>query len=1015
MAKNSSPISLRIPRFLWIFAASFFLLFFVVLAPSAHAQTMVGDILPDVHIINLSINSTSYRAGGLVSGSFTIVNNDTVFAPGITYVMDMASGYSQNNGIPTTRYDEKVLGTVSLNPGESQTIPFTYTLPTTVSGTDFGIRIQAETQNGLFLGWQDAEPITISGGTGSLTMVGSWLAIGTTTFDPNAGPTLPQGQAATYNLTVKNTTGGTMSFTPHLTFYDMTVNSVPINTINEPAVSIKAGATQTLSYSLPNFDWKPLVYAGQAVFADSKGDNVIPTRTFRYIVAGPIATIQSILTQSTYLVKGQNFSVTMTYTGAPTNIFTGVAPNGGMATVTISVYNQNNQLVAIGNQAVSLNDASITPVTMSLTAKSDATSATVKASIFNSNSVLSSYSAPLFKNGVIPPNHSGVQTTIIIIILVLVAVVVIYFIWRRWPKARLLSLVIVVAAGSAISFVHSIQAFVVVGIGPWGSLPIITDNYPFTLAQGGQNYLDNHYLNYGISPVFFINTPFGTLPGNSSFTLTGSDQAVACANTGAVLVVNSSFNGSATSTTSQTFSSVMYNHNLNDYEQDFSLPGATSTPYMTSSTPGLYQVNIQGRQYGYYGGTQSSTYTFTDGYQPLYVGGAPPTVSLVANPNQVGSGSSTLLTWTSTGTTTGCVSAPSSPYIQTNNAISNTIGTSTPPLLSNTTYTIVCAGPGGTATSSASITVVPVAQNNAAAETEGVGANISTTSAPPGFESDVDSTSSPTYANPAYFQNISNAGPTSGLVGWWKFDDGSGSTAGDSSGNSYNGTLVNSPTWTTGLMNGALHLDSNSDQYVSVYNSSNNGITPDNSAFTYSAWVQNPTGPILLRGNGDGTSSGWSVLLNTINHDYSSCETSPNPCTVTFGVTIVTGGDSQKYLNGYPVTIVPNQWINVAVVFVPDQGLSPGQFGGVSLYVNGVPNNFASYEGTATSLRDPGTSVPGFYIGANNDNLSIDGAYPACTQYCYNSGAIDDVRVYDTALSATDINDLYQAGFNPVP
>lgn len=39
------------------------------------------------------------------------------------------------------------------------------------------------------------------------------------------------------------------------------------------------------------------------------------------------------------------------------------------------------------------------------------------------------------------------------------------------------------------------------------------------------------------------------------------------------------------------------------------------------------------------------------------------------------------------------------------------------------------------------------------------------------------------------------AAPTSGLVGHWKLDDGSGTTAVDSSGNGYNGTLTNGPTW----------------------------------------------------------------------------------------------------------------------------------------------------------------------------------------------------------------------------
>ena len=42
-----------------------------------------------------------------------------------------------------------------------------------------------------------------------------------------------------------------------------------------------------------------------------------------------------------------------------------------------------------------------------------------------------------------------------------------------------------------------------------------------------------------------------------------------------------------------------------------------------------------------------------------------------------------------------------------------------------------------------------------------------------------------------------------GLLAWWKMDDGSGITAEDSAGDA-NGTLVNGPVWTTGVVDGAL-------------------------------------------------------------------------------------------------------------------------------------------------------------------------------------------------------------------
>ena len=43
-----------------------------------------------------------------------------------------------------------------------------------------------------------------------------------------------------------------------------------------------------------------------------------------------------------------------------------------------------------------------------------------------------------------------------------------------------------------------------------------------------------------------------------------------------------------------------------------------------------------------------------------------------------------------------------------------------------------------------------------------------------------------------------------GLVGWWKFDEGSGTVAADSSGNGMDGTLVSDPVWRQdGVHNGS--------------------------------------------------------------------------------------------------------------------------------------------------------------------------------------------------------------------
>lgn len=62
------------------------------------------------------------------------------------------------------------------------------------------------------------------------------------------------------------------------------------------------------------------------------------------------------------------------------------------------------------------------------------------------------------------------------------------------------------------------------------------------------------------------------------------------------------------------------------------------------------------------------------------------------------------------------------------------------------------------------------------------------------------------------------------LVGYWKFDEGSGNIAHDSSVFGNNGTLINGPTWTTGQVNNALSFDGVND-YVDCGKGAGNLLT----------------------------------------------------------------------------------------------------------------------------------------------------------------------------------------------
>jgi prepilin-type N-terminal cleavage/methylation domain-containing protein len=79
---------------------------------------------------------------------------------------------------------------------------------------------------------------------------------------------------------------------------------------------------------------------------------------------------------------------------------------------------------------------------------------------------------------------------------------------------------------------------------------------------------------------------------------------------------------------------------------------------------------------------------------------------------------------------------------------------------------------------------------------------------------------------------------TTGLVGWWKMDEGTGVSTQNSSGYVNNGTLVNGSTWITGQYANGINLDGVNDTVVTS-NLSNASTT----SVAFSAWIKKNTNP----------------------------------------------------------------------------------------------------------------------------------------------------------------------------
>ncbi|MGC8776316.1 MAG: LamG domain-containing protein, partial [Minisyncoccia bacterium] len=199
------------------------------------------------------------------------------------------------------------------------------------------------------------------------------------------------------------------------------------------------------------------------------------------------------------------------------------------------------------------------------------------------------------------------------------------------------------------------------------------------------------------------------------------------------------------------------------------------------------------------------------------------------------------------------------------------------------------------------------------------------------------------------------------LVGYWSFDEGSGTTAYDMSGNGNNGILVNGPTWTTGKVGGALSFDG-VDDYVSTVNN----MDFVNKDFTMLAWIktnaQKPLGDYAIFNHGfrGTTCSGLHFNIRNDKPYFGlySCDFG--------GSTYITAGLWYHFA-----------FINNNSPFVTDK-----------VFINGILDS--------QSTRNP-------YIGPSTQLRIGGGWYPPI------NGLIDEVRIYNRALSDAEIQAIYNA------
>jgi hypothetical protein len=207
------------------------------------------------------------------------------------------------------------------------------------------------------------------------------------------------------------------------------------------------------------------------------------------------------------------------------------------------------------------------------------------------------------------------------------------------------------------------------------------------------------------------------------------------------------------------------------------------------------------------------------------------------------------------------------------------------------------------------------------------------------------------------------------LVAWYTFDEGSGTIAHDLA-HGYNGT-INGATWAAGKIGGGMSFDGVND-YIRVLDNPSLRFTQD-SSFTLSTWIN----PVSTAGQG--------VLLGKFQTDSKSNLFTYNMdwWLESQGIGFQAAQSGYSYVNlASPWGVAPvGSWSHIACVYDNRN---------MTIYVNGelAASGYFPYEtGTNTADND-------FGIGAALISSGVEK---------YFNGSLDDIRIYNRALTAGEI------------
>jgi len=205
------------------------------------------------------------------------------------------------------------------------------------------------------------------------------------------------------------------------------------------------------------------------------------------------------------------------------------------------------------------------------------------------------------------------------------------------------------------------------------------------------------------------------------------------------------------------------------------------------------------------------------------------------------------------------------------------------------------------------------------------------------------------------------------LAAYWKFDETSGTTAFDSTGNGNDGIFVGDPKWVPGRLGGALEFDG--DDYLNCGNGPSLQIQDE---ITIAFWFKV-----------DAFSNTWEAFMAKSDSAYRASRGDGTGNATHMGISGTSAGGGNGWFNG-TVIVTGGEWHHYAATYDGAEG---------KIYIDGV-----------LDVTSPGTGR----INLSSSDLYIGENSGATGRFLH--GLMDDVRIYSRALMDTEILGIMSGG-----